>query len=276
MRKKIIGVVLMIGLLGLCACGKKEEKIDGEVTKTPIEINEPIEEILPTITPEPTPEPTPTPIPADETAPELTLLGDEVMKVVARNAFVDPGFTATDDRDGDLTASVQVSGEVDVNWCDTYTLTYTVSDAAGNVAMAERVVEVAQPETIVPEGKVIYLTFDDGPGDNTRELLKILDKYQVKVTFFVCANGVEYLYPEIKAGGHTLGAHCGTHNYDVVYASDEAYFKDLETIMNAIYEKTGEYTTLLRFPGGSSNTIIQFDKNECFDVFHFVLFDFLI
>ena len=257
MRKKLFGALLFIGLLGLCACGKAEKGTEGEPTKAPIEINEPEPEVLPTATPEPTPEPTPTPLPADETAPELTLFGDEVMKVIARSEYVDPGFTATDDRDGDVTASVAVSGEVNVNWCDTYTLTYTVSDAAGNQTTVERVVEVAQPETIVPEGKVIYMTFDDGPGDNTRELLKILEKYQVKATFFVCANGVEYLYPEIKAGGHTIGAHCGTHDYNVVYASDEAYFKDLERVMNAIYEKTGEYTTLIRFPGGSSNKVSQ-------------------
>lgn len=257
MRKKLFGALIFIGLLGLCACGKTERGTEGETTKVPIEISEPEPEVLPTATPEPTPEPTPTPLPTDETAPKLTLLGDEVMKVIARSEFTDPGFTAVDDRDGDVTANVQVSGEVNVNWCDTYTITYTVSDRAGNVTMVRRMVEVAQPETVYPEGKVIYLTFDDGPGNYTRELLKILDKYQIKVTFFVCAAGVEYMYPEIKAGGHTIGAHCTTHVYSDVYASDEAYYADLEKVVNAIYEQTGDRTTLIRFPGGSSNKVSQ-------------------
>ena len=251
MQKKVLCALLFVGLLGLCACGKSEEGKDGAVTKAPIEINEPEQEVIPTATPEPTPEPTPTPLPADMTAPELTLLGGESIKVVARNEFVDPGFTAVDDRDGDVTANVKVSGEVNVNWCDNYVLTYTVTDAAGNETMVRRFVEVAQPETIYPEGKVIYLTFDDGPGENTLELL------DVKVTFFVCAAGVERLYPNIKAGGHAIGAHCRSHVYEEVYASDEAYYEDLEAVMNAIYEKTGEHTTMLRFPGGSSNKVSQ-------------------
>lgn len=263
MKHKRLLMTVLVGVLCLGACTKGNGSTpvmntgDSLVTPSVTEATEPTKTPKPTATPEPTvtPEPTATPIPADTTAPELTLTGESTIKVVARRTFEEPGFVAVDDRDGDLTASVQVSGEVDVNWCGSYTLTYTVSDAAGNVTTTERVVEVAQPETVYPEGKVIYLTFDDGPGPYTDDLLALLDKYGIKATFFVCGTKNTDLYRMIHEAGHTIGAHCMLHNYDVVYESDEAYFEDLNSILDLIYESTGVQTTLIRFPGGSSNKV---------------------
>ncbi len=255
MRRKILFFAMIISAFCLGACGQKDIPAGntGDVSAAPSVTDE----VKPTETPAPTatPESTPTPLPPDTTAPELTLFGEASMKVIARSEFVDPGFTAADDRDGDLTTSVQIEGEVDVNWCGSYTLTYTVSDAAGNVSTAERVVEVAQPETVYPEGKVIYLTFDDGPGLYTEELLELLDKYGIKVTFFVCGTKNTDLYRKILDAGHSIGAHCYVHDYDVVYKSDEAYFEDLNKILDLIYESTGVRTTLIRFPGGASNMV---------------------
>lgn len=260
MKQKKLFVGMLMGMLCLGACTKGNIPVvnTGDISTAPsiTENVEPTKTVKPTATPEPspTPEPTPTPVP-DTTAPELTLAGGAAIKVVARTPYEDPGFTATDDRDGDVTASVQVEGEVDVNLCGSYSLTYTVSDASGNTTVVERRVEVAQPETVYPEGKVIYLTFDDGPGLYTEELLELLDKYGVKVTFFVCGTKNTDLYRKIVEAGHTIGAHCMVHNYDVVYKSDEAYFEDLNSILNLIYESTGVQTTLVRFPGGSSNKV---------------------
>lgn len=255
MKRKILALTIAISVLCMSACGKTDisEGNIGAVSAAPSDKEEGKTTV--TSAPTATPEPTPTPLPPDTTAPELTLLGESTVKVIARSEYVDPGFTATDDRDGDLSASVQIEGEVDVNWCGSYILTYTVSDAAGNTATAERVVEVAQPETVYPEEKVIYLTFDDGPGLYTEELLELLDKYGVKATFFVCGTKATDLYKKIHEAGHTIGAHCYVHNYDVVYASDEAYFEDLNKILDLIYESTGVRTTLIRFPGGASNKV---------------------
>jgi peptidoglycan/xylan/chitin deacetylase (PgdA/CDA1 family) len=102
---------------------------------------------------------------------------------------------------------------------------------------------------------VIYLTFDDGPSEFTPQLLKVLEKYNVKATFFVVGTmSLEYL-DEIAAGGHTIGIHSDTHDYESIYSSDEAFLKDMQTLREKIHDRTGIYTNILRFPGGSSNTI---------------------
>lgn len=57
--------------------------------------------------------------------------------------------------------------------------------------------------------KIVYLTLDDGPSDNTQAVLDILDKYNVKATFFVTGEMPEYK-DMIKAAydkGHTIGMH---------------------------------------------------------------------
>ena len=108
---------------------------------------------------------------------------------------------------------------------------------------------------IVPNGKTIYLTFDDGPSDYTAKLLDVLKKYNVKVTFFVVNSSNMDIIARAAAEGHTVAMHAYTHNYNQIYASDAAFFKDLEAIQNVIFEKTGIKCMLTRFPGGSSNTI---------------------
>jgi len=82
---------------------------------------------------------------ADTEAPVITLNGDATMNISVGDTFTDPGATATDNIDGDITANIVVAGDaVDVNTAGTYTITYNVSDAAGNAATeVTRDVEVA-------------------------------------------------------------------------------------------------------------------------------------
>ncbi len=82
----------------------------------------------------------PTPPPADETAPVITLTGDNPMTVLQGRTFTDPGATATDAVDG--TVTVTVSGTVDTSTVGIYTLTYTATDVAGNTATETRTVNV--------------------------------------------------------------------------------------------------------------------------------------
>jgi hypothetical protein len=73
----------------------------------------------------------------DTGAPRIVLNGDTAMEWPLRTPFVDPGYTATDSVDGDITGRVRVTGYVDVNNQGTYTLTYTVNDSNGNAAVPQ-------------------------------------------------------------------------------------------------------------------------------------------
>ena len=133
----------------------------------------------------------------DTTAPQIKLSGDDFMSVKKGDKYSDPGYTATDNCDGDITDSVKVSGDkVDKDKAGKYTVTYEVSDSSGNKAKATRVVSVYDPaataDTVNPGNKIIYLTFDDGPGKYTQGLLDVLDKYNVKATFFVTNTHPDY------------------------------------------------------------------------------------
>ncbi|MBA1329969.1 hyalin, partial [Candidatus Endoriftia persephone str. Guaymas] len=72
----------------------------------------------------------------DQTAPQITLNGDNPQSVEAGSSYSDPGAVASDNVDGDLSSSVAVSGSVNASVLGSYTLTYNVSDAAGNAATA--------------------------------------------------------------------------------------------------------------------------------------------
>ena len=72
----------------------------------------------------------------DTTAPVITLIGDGAISHAQGTAYTDAGATATDNVDGDVTSSIVATGTVDVNTAGDYTITYAVSDAAGNAATA--------------------------------------------------------------------------------------------------------------------------------------------
>ena len=104
--------------------------------------------------------------------------------------------------------------------------------------------------------RVVYLTFDDGPSEYTQDILNILDKYNVKATFFVtCSDNLEEFSKKIIEKGHTLALHTCTHKYSYVYSSVESYYEDLNNISNLVEKYTGVKSKYIRFPGGSSNTV---------------------
>ncbi|NIA14454.1 MAG: DUF5011 domain-containing protein [Nitrospiraceae bacterium] len=74
------------------------------------------------------------PVPADTTRPVIALLGSSPVQVVKGTPYSDAGATASDDTDGDLTAQIVVVNNVDTAQVGAYTITYDVSDAAGNAA----------------------------------------------------------------------------------------------------------------------------------------------
>lgn len=113
--------------------------------------------------------------------------------------------------------------------------------------------------------KQIYLTFDDGPSQNTDEILDILKEYDVKATFFVLGKTDERsvkAYQRIVAEGHTLAMHSYSHKYDEIYESKESFAEDLTMLQDYLYQITGIWPRFYRFPGGSSNTVSKVDIQE--------------
>lgn len=109
----------------------------------------------------------------------------------------------------------------------------------------------------VRENKVIYLTFDDGPSPLTDEILDLLDRENIKATFFVVGQSDEankQRMREIADRGHTLAMHTYTHNYKVVYSGVEPFLDDMYAMFCQIRDVTGVTPSIFRYPGGSINS----------------------
>ncbi len=102
--------------------------------------------------------------------------------------------------------------------------------------------------------KVCYLTFDDGPSDNTLKILDILKKANAKASFFVIGTAKLDYIKRIHAEGHTVALHANNHDYSKIYKSEKAYFDDLNKLSNKVKNLIGIEPKIMRFPGGSSNT----------------------
>ena len=108
--------------------------------------------------------------------------------------------------------------------------------------------------------KVLYLTFDDGPGYYTDRLLDILKRHGAKATFFVNGNNGSSSYYRDCIGrayreGHAIGNHTYSHNWASCYSSTSGFWSEFDRNNEIIKEQTGTTTRLLRFPGGSSNMV---------------------
>lgn len=108
------------------------------------------------------------------------------------------------------------------------------------------------------EGKRVFLTFDDGPSEAvTPKVLDILDKYDIKATFFVLGCNVKS-HPDIVKraydSGHYIANHGYSHKYSKIYKDTNAVLEEYNKTEEAIGKAIGnsEYSSnLFRFPGGS-------------------------
>jgi hypothetical protein len=123
--------------------------------------------------------------------PVLTLVGAKSVKVFKGKPYVEFGFNAFDKEDGDLSASVLVSGEVDINTIGTYTKTYKVTDSAEHIRTKMRTIIVklnkAPVLTLNDEGNMtVYIgkdyvepgfkALDREDGDVTSNIIITVDK----------------------------------------------------------------------------------------------------
>ncbi|WP_181592613.1 immunoglobulin-like domain-containing protein [Paenibacillus sp. YN15] len=82
----------------------------------------------------------------DKTAPELALTGKPTIYIPVNGQYTEYGATASDNLEGDITGKIVITGEVDTSKAGIYTVTYTVSDLAGNIAVKKRMVQVYAPD----------------------------------------------------------------------------------------------------------------------------------
>lgn len=200
----------------------------------------------------------------DNVAPVISLVGNKNVYINVGNEYIDSGATALDEKDGDVSSTLELEGTVDTNQTGLYVLTYKATDKSGNVAECERFVAVSNPGKVIAQdgtlGKkgVIYLTFDDGPtSTSTPKILDILKEKGVKATFFILnfdETGAELVKREYEEG-HAVAIHGYSHTYSAIYQSVETYMDNITKLQDRIEETIGIRPTVTRFPGGSSNTV---------------------
>lgn len=132
------------------------------------------------------------------------------------------------------------------------------------------------------EGKVAYLTFDDGPdATNTPAVLDILEAEGVKATFYVVGNQC-YAHPQVLKrifeSGHALGNHTYSHDYDVLYPNVYNFLDEIYQTERAMKEIIGVRPFNVRAPGGTygmftsayppalqAKGLVEHDWNVCID-----------
>ncbi len=206
-------------------------------------------------------------VPNDKEYPTLVLKGGTTHFVRVNSNYIEPGYSAKDNIDGNLTSKVVITSNVDTSKSGEYFVEYKVSDRSENTTKLVRKVIVYGSlnadsfSQVKPNGKTVYLTFDDGPGQYTEKLLGYLDQYGVKATFFVTNQFSKHqgLIKTIDQKGHTLGVHTLTHKWSI-YKSEEAYYNDFNAMFDIIKTQTGKETNIFRFPGGTNNTISRSNR----------------
>ncbi|WP_230193356.1 polysaccharide deacetylase family protein [Paenibacillus sp. CECT 9249] len=118
--------------------------------------------------------------------------------------------------------------------------------------------EMVKPrgEDARPQGKIVYLTFDDGPSQWTGKFLDVLQEQGVKATFFMQGSNLKRksLQSDVKRAvreGHYVGGHSMTHQYKKLYEQGE-FVSEMQETLSLIHDITGENPHLVRPPYGSA------------------------
>lgn len=104
-----------------------------------------------------------------------------------------------------------------------------------------------------PSGEnTVYLTFDDGPSNETERLLDLLAECGAKATFFVCGRNIERRPEPARralAEGHVLGNHTYNHRF-LLGLSPAGVRSEVTRAQHAIEDATGVRPRLFRPPYG--------------------------
>lgn len=188
----------------------------------------------------------------DKEKPEIVLNGDNYLGIYLHDEYQEPGYSVSDNCDKKIEDKIVIKNHIDTTKPGLYEVEYQVSDSSNNKDRKTRYVSVSKP---LQKG-AIYLTFDDGPRlETTSAILDILKEEEVKATFFVTNKGPDSLIKREYEEGHTVALHTASHDYSSIYSSGDNYFADLESVGDRVKRITGKESKIIRFPGGSSNTV---------------------
>jgi peptidoglycan-N-acetylglucosamine deacetylase len=100
----------------------------------------------------------------------------------------------------------------------------------------------------------VYLTFDDGPNENTEGILNVLERYDAKATFFMLEPNMKRFKDSVEdmaAEGHAVGMHGVTHDASKFYQSSQSVVGELKKGQETLESITGIHSNLIRVPYGS-------------------------
>ena len=223
--------------------------------------------------------------------PQITLYGKNIITLYQGQNYKEPGYKASDTKDGDITKKVKIKGEISKDKIGSYELIYTVTNSKGEKAIAHRFIKVVQNKTPIykdeydkidnqtrgcwsnnkldgkrpsggadinelkkydaffmgPDEKVLYLTFDEGGLETyVKEIVDVLNKNDVKGTFFLCRKFIEEnadLIKKMAKEGHTIANHTSHHlNMPQLATKDnfEKYLSEIEEVEKTYYQITGQ------------------------------------
>ena len=108
--------------------------------------------------------------------------------------------------------------------------------------------------------KVAYITFDDGPSKYTSQIINILDRNNVKGTFFMVNDNMIVFKDVVKrmnSEGHGTGFHGVTHDIKELYKSEDSAIEEFKTCNRTFYNITGQTSRLVRIPFGSKPYMVE-------------------
>lgn len=135
------------------------------------------------------------------------------------------------------------------------------------VTVGDCVIRATSPDGKIRGWKIsvkrtAYLTIDDWPNNNTLLILDILEKYNIKATFFVVGQKNHHdVYRKIIEAGHTIGNHTRSHDIEYIYQDASNMVHSVELMDKWLNEKFGVTTKLLRYPGGYTKRNYAYSKS---------------
>ncbi len=125
--------------------------------------------------------------------PEIILVGNDI-ELRKGEEYLEPGFNAIDNIDGDITKNVVVSTNLESNKIGTYEIIYSVSDSSNNKVQTKRTIRV------IPNTKKYINSTSNSDAINTKidNLNKYLSNYNVSVGYINLKSNFTYLYQENK------------------------------------------------------------------------------